>query len=175
MHIYDLQKKKKIYEINNSSPFINNSLSVVQFNNNTNIILLVYKKPSSNVILTIRIKEEDNDNIIINHKSHGIKSGYDFICPLKDFKDQKKILDNEINIIDTKYFLIAGNYNIRIFMLEEEETKNYTSIKIEFVCDIYNTENYIYNIKFIMQSYINGNLIIGSNDGKIQEFYIEEG
>ena len=175
LHIYDLRKKKKIYEINNWSPFINNSLSVIQLNKNTNIILMGYKKPSSNEILAIQIKKEDNNNISINHKYHGIKSGYDFICPLKDFKAQNNILINDIKINDTKYFLIAGNFNIRIFMLEEVETKNYNSINIEFICDIYNTERYINNIKFIIQSYINGNLIIVSNDGKIEEFYIEEG
>ena len=135
-----------------------------------------YKKPSSNGILAIQIKKEDNDNIIISYNNQGIKSGYDFICSLKDFKAQNNILSNNSkNIIDTKYFLVAGNNNIRILMIKLGEAKNNNTIKIEFVCDIYNTETYINNIKFIIQSYINGNLIIGYNKGKIQEFYLEEG
>ena len=135
-----------------------------------------YKKPNYNGILAIQIKKEENDIIIINYNYHGIKSGYDFISPLKYFKAPDNILSiNSNNLIDTKYFLVIGNYNIRIFMLEEIENKNYISIKIEFVCDIYNTESYINNIKFFGQSYLNGNLIIGSKDGKNQEFYLEEG
>ena len=69
-----------------------------------------YKKPSSNGILAIQIKKEDNDNIIISYNNQGIKSGYDFICTLKDFKAHNNILSNNSkNIIDTKYFLVAGN------------------------------------------------------------------
>ena len=174
LHLYDIQDEHKIvYTINNLSPIINKSLSVIKLKNNK-IILLGYKNSSINGILAIKIKL-DNNNFSINHSynpTDPTELGDTYFCPLKNFQKSFKILDINYNelIEDTNYILVGGK-GFKIYMVEEENISNNILIKIYKLRDIEinNFEGNIENTTCIKQLYGNGNVMIGHN-----EFYMKE-
>jgi hypothetical protein len=192
LHIYEMEKYEIIYEIDNLPLIINNSLSVIQLENNK-IVLLGCKELSINGILTIKInfnyiinhkynsKDKDNkDNNIINHKYNykDLDKTDVFFCPLKNFKDSNRILDANHNdcIYDSNYILVFGD-KIKVCKIVEEKNRHDSTIEIKFVCYIGIKEDikeHFKDITSVIQLYGNSYIMINTKSGQKEFFLIIE-
>ena len=137
-----------------------------------------YNKKQKNGILIVNL---ESDEIKIEIRTHYFYDTQEFevycFCPIL-ILEEKEILKNECKMKETRYFLVGGfekNKNqglIKLYKLKFDE--NYFDYKIEYIQDIViekdknkNFNNFKRPISSIIQSNIDGNILITCWDGNV--------
>lgn len=174
IYIYDTFDKvtKKSYDkyIKNSYyPFIEETLSVIIFEENKNkktVVLCACEKG----ILLIK-KEKDNIKYICENYCD-INFNIKFICPLKDFKIENNITE----LIDTEYIIVVGENDnkmeLRLYKIEGLENNSIPIIIKDNYSYLFTKENVgLEGMSYIVQSKKKGNFIITYQDKSTKELY----
>ena len=174
IYIYDTFDKvtKKSYDKyikNPYCPFIEETLSVINFEENKNkktVVLCAGEKG----ILLIK-KEKDNIKDICENYCD-INFNIKFICTLKDFKIENNITE----LIDTDYIVVVGENDnkmeMRLYKIEGLENNSIPIIIKDNYSYLFTKENVsLEGMSYIVQSKKKGNFIITYQDKSTKELY----